>query len=220
MSTNYRSNLLSKLLTYFLIFTLLFPVCAGLLFIEPAYADDGTTNSLWSLLKGLLMLLGFSFLSDQVSDDTINDTYQPAAKEEDSNSSGSSLRLDLTQSELDTFAKIVHAEARGEPFMGQVGVAAVVINRVLDSHFPDTITDVIYQKHNGKYAFSAVWDGQIYLEPDENAYEAVDYALNGFDPSRGSLYYYNPVTATDEWIFENTNEVRTIGNHIFARLKT
>ena len=219
MNTNYKNNLAYKFITYFLVFTLLFPVCAGLLLIEPAYADDGTTNSLWSLLKGLLMLLGFSFLSDKVSEDTINDTYQPAAREEDNNSSSSSSRLDITQSERDTFAKIVHAEARGEPFMGQVGVAAVVINRVLDSHFPNTITDVIYQKHNGKYAFSAVWDGQIYLEADENAYEAVDYALNGFDPSRGSLYYYNPVTATDSWIFDNTEEIRTIGNHVFARLK-
>ena len=218
MSTNYTNSIGCKLLTYFLIFTLIFPICAGLLFIQPVYASDGTTNGLWSLLKGLFMLLGFSFLSDKVSDDTLDDTYQSATQEETTTSSGS-LRLNLSQSEIDTFAKIVHAEARGEPFMGQVGVAAVVINRVLDSHFPNTVTDVIYQKHNGKYAFSAVWDGQIYLDADENAYEAVDYALNGFDPSRGSLYYYNPVTATDGWIFDNTEEVRKIGNHIFAKLK-
>ena len=217
MKSKYKNNLYHKLTTYLLIFTLLFPIFISLIFIQPVYADDGTTNGLWSLLKGLFMLLGFSFLSDKVSDDTINDTYQPAAKEE-VNSNDSSLRLNLSSSEIDTFAKIVHAEARGEPFMGQVGVAAVVINRVLDSHFPNTITDVIYQKHNGKYAFSAVWDGQIYLEANETAYEAIDYALNGFDPSRGSLYYYNPVTATDSWIFRNTEEVRTIGNHIFAKL--
>ncbi|MGM0501497.1 MAG: cell wall hydrolase [Bacillota bacterium] len=219
MSIYENKRVFYKLITYSLIFTLLFPIFTGLLFIQPVYASDGTTNGLWSLFKGLFMLLGFSFLSDKVSDDTLDDTYQPATQEEDTTSSGS-LRLDLTQSEIDTFAKIVHAEARGEPFMGQVGVAAVVINRVLDSHFPNTITDVIYQQHDGKYAFSAVWDGQIYLEANENSYEAVDYALNGFDPSRGSLYYYNPVTATDGWIFENTEEVRTIGNHVFSRLNT
>jgi len=218
MNTRSNKNIYYKLITYALIFTLIFPIFSGLIFIVPAHASDGTTNSLWSLLKGLFMLLGFSFLSDRVSDDTIEENYKSAEQKEDTNSSGSQ-RLYPSQSEINDFAKIVHAEARGEPFMGQVGVAAVVINRVLDPNFPNTLTDVIYQKHGGKYAFSAVWDGQIHLEPDDNAYEAIDYALNGFDPSRGSLYYYNPVTATDGWIFENTSEIRTIGNHVFAELK-
>ncbi|GAB6098328.1 hypothetical protein JCM16358_02070 [Halanaerocella petrolearia] len=78
---------------------------------------------------------------------------------------------------------------------------------------------VVYQKVNGSYAFSAVLDGQIYLEPNTTAYQAVEDALNGWDPSNGTLYYYNPITATSSWIFENTEPVKEIGNHLFARLK-
>ncbi|MCQ2555966.1 MAG: spore cortex-lytic enzyme [Clostridia bacterium] len=108
-------------------------------------------------------------------------------------------------------AKVVYAEARGESYTGQVAIAAVVLNRVRDSRFPNTVAGVIYQP----WAFTAVNDGQINLEPNSKAYQAADDALNGWDPTYGSVYYYNPKTATSAWI-RTTKYVTTIGNHIFA----
>ena len=108
-------------------------------------------------------------------------------------------------------AKIVYAEARGESYTGQVAIAAVVLNRVKDSRFPNTVSGVIYQP----WAFTAVNDGQINLEPNSKAYQAADDALNGWDPTYGAVYYYNPSTATSKWIF-NTKTVTTIGKHVFA----
>ena len=108
-------------------------------------------------------------------------------------------------------AKIIYAEARGESYTGQVAIGAVVLNRVKDSRFPNTVSGVIYQP----WAFTAVNDGQINLEPNQKAYQAADDALNGWDPTYGSVYYYNPKTATSSWI-RSTKYVTTIGNHIFA----
>ena len=108
-------------------------------------------------------------------------------------------------------AKAIHAEARGEPYTGQVAVGAVILNRVRSPEFPNTIAGVIYQKG----AFTAVDDGQINLEPNEESMRAARDAMNGWDPSGGCLYYYNPRTATSQWIF--TREVViVIGNHNFA----
>ncbi len=108
-------------------------------------------------------------------------------------------------------AKVIYAEARGESYTGQVAIGAVVLNRVDDSRFPNTIAGVIYQP----WAFTAVNDGQINLEPDSTAYQAADDALNGWDPTYGSVYYYNPKTATSSWIY-TTTYVTQIGNHVFA----
>ena len=108
-------------------------------------------------------------------------------------------------------AKVIYAEARGESYTGQVAIAAVVLNRVEDSRFPNTVAGVIYQP----WAFTAVNDGQINLEPNQKAYQAADDALNGWDPTYGSVYYYNPQTATSKWIF-TTTYVTQIGKHIFA----
>lgn len=108
-------------------------------------------------------------------------------------------------------AKVVYAEARGESYTGQVAIAAVVLNRVRDSRFPNTIAGVIYQP----WAFTAVNDGQINLEPNQKAYQAADDALNGWDPTYGSIYYYNPATATSKWIY-STKYVTQIGKHVFA----
>lgn len=108
-------------------------------------------------------------------------------------------------------AKVIYAEARGESYTGQVAIAAVVLNRVEDSRFPNTIAGVIYQP----WAFTAVNDGQINLEPNAKAYQAADDALNGWDPTYGCVYYYNPQTATSKWIF-STKKVTQIGKHVFA----
>ncbi len=130
-----------------------------------------------------------------------------------SSSTSSSSSSDTTYSSNDRYllAKIIYAEARGEIYKGQVAIAAVVLNRVDDSRFPNTVSGVIYQP----WAFTAVNDGQIDLEPDDTAYQAADDALNGWDPTYGSVYYYNPSTATSSWIY-STTYVTTIGNHVFA----
>ena len=114
-------------------------------------------------------------------------------------------------SDLYLLAKLVHSEARGEPYEGQVAVAAVVLNRVDDAAFPNTLQGVIYQP----WAFTALHDGQFSLEPNSTAYEAAQDALNGWDPTYGCLYYYNPVTATSSWIFSREIIV-TIGRHVFC----
>lgn len=108
-------------------------------------------------------------------------------------------------------AKCIHAEARGESYIGQVAVGAVILNRVASPDFPDTIYGVIYQP----WAFTAVHDGQINLEPEASAFQAATDALNGWDPTYGSLYYYNPITATSSWVF-NRQTVTVIGKHVFA----
>jgi len=219
----------NNLIIYILIFTLIFPLLSGFVLISPVFAAEGglaglTGNKgIMSVFKGLLMLFFFSFLSNKdESSEVLDDSYQSAVQEEPNiqNGSSSAQRLDVTAEEFDWLAKGVYSESRGEPFEGQVAVASVIINRVLSSEFPNTVKGVILERPGGSaYAFSAVLDGQIHLTPDKTSYQAVDYALKGWDPTGGALYYYNPVKATASWIFENTTPKITIGNHIFADLK-
>ncbi|MEB1808594.1 MAG: cell wall hydrolase [Bacillaceae bacterium] len=114
--------------------------------------------------------------------------------------------------EIEKMAKIVHGEARGEAYKGQVAVAAVIKNRLYSSEFPSTVEGVIYQRN----AFTAVQDGQYDLTPTYIAYRAVKDAWLGWDPTYGSTYYYNPRIATSQWIFNNTTPKLTIGRHLFA----
>ncbi len=113
--------------------------------------------------------------------------------------------------DLYILAKCIYAEARGEIYEGQVAVGAVILNRVASPDFPNTIYGVVYQP----WAFTAVSDGQMNLEPDGTAYQAAQDAMNGWDPTYGCLYYYNPAVATSSWIFDRTIVVE-IGNHVFA----
>ncbi|GGH59840.1 spore cortex-lytic enzyme [Paenibacillus silvae] len=124
---------------------------------------------------------------------------------------GSANAMGLSENELKIMANAVYGEARGEPFEGQVAVAAVILNRVKSPSFPSTPSGVIFQPG----AFTAVADGQIYLEPNAQAKKAVEQALNGWDPSGGCLYYFNPKTATSKWIWTRP-QVKTIGQHIFC----
>ena len=118
------------------------------------------------------------------------------------------------ENELQLLARCVNGEARGEPYTGQVAVAAVILNRVKHPSFPNTISGVIYQRG----AFSAVTDGQINvpIRTDSTVYQACRDAMNGWDPTGGAVYYYNPKKTTNRWIY--TREVvKIIGNHRFAR---
>ncbi|MBR2337280.1 MAG: spore cortex-lytic enzyme [Clostridia bacterium] len=129
-----------------------------------------------------------------------------------SGSSGTSSNVKgYSSSDVALLARLIHAEARGESYTGQVAVGAVVLNRVKSSAFPNTISAVIYQP----YAFTCVNDGQINLSPNQTALNAAKDAMNGWDPSYGSLYYYNPAVATSKWIFSRKTVV-TIGKHVFA----
>lgn len=116
-----------------------------------------------------------------------------------------------TSSDLALLARVVYGEARGEPYTGQVAVAAVVLNRVKSSSFPNTIAGVVYQSG----AFDCVSDGQINLSPNDTAYKAAQDAMNGWDPTYGCLFYYNPATATSAWMLSRPVKLR-IGDHNFC----
>ncbi len=117
------------------------------------------------------------------------------------------------QSDTQLLARAVNGEARGEPYEGQVAVAAVILNRVKHPSFPNTVSGVIYQPG----AFTAVSDGQIDVPIEENStvYKACEDAMNGWDPSGGAIYYFNPETATNEWIWSRPLIVQ-IGKHRFC----
>ena len=127
-------------------------------------------------------------------------------------SSSSSSSSSNNSSNVNLLARVVYGEARGEPYTGQVAVAAVVLNRVKSSKFPNTIAGVVYQSG----AFDAVADGQVNMTPDATAKKAAQDALNGWDPSYGAIYYFNPNTATNKWIWSRPMTV-TIGKHRFCK---
>lgn len=127
-------------------------------------------------------------------------------------SSSSSSSSSNNSSNVNLLARVVYGEARGEPYTGQVAVAAVVLNRVKSSKFPNSISGVVYQSG----AFDAVADGQINMTPDTTAKKAAQDALNGWDPSYGAIYSFNPSTATNKWIWSRPMTV-TIGKHRFCK---
>ncbi|MFI3206480.1 MAG: spore cortex-lytic enzyme [Clostridia bacterium] len=117
----------------------------------------------------------------------------------------------FTESEFQLLARIISAEARGEPYQGQVAVGAVIMNRINHPSFPNTLSGVIYQPG----AFSCLYDGGIDAAVSESAYRAAREAINGSDPSGGAIYYYNPVKSTNQWIFSR-EVITVIGEHRFA----
>lgn len=128
-----------------------------------------------------------------------------------SSASSSTNTTAYSNSDIALLARLIYGEARGESYTGQVAVGAVVLNRVKSASFPNTISGVIYQP----YAFTAVSDGQINMTPNSSCTEAAKAAMNGWDPTYGAIYYYNPSTATSKWIFSRKTTV-TIGKHVFA----
>ena len=114
---------------------------------------------------------------------------------------------------VELLARLINGEARGEPYLGQVAVGAVIMNRVKDASFPNTIAGVIYQKGQ----FSSVTDGQFNVAIDEGStvYKAAQDAMNGVDPTNGALYFYNPAKTKSKWLF-SLKTVTTIGKHVFA----
>lgn len=122
----------------------------------------------------------------------------------------------VSEADRELMARLVSAEAKGEPYAGKVAVATVVLNRVDSSSFPNTVREVIYQTVSGHYAFTPVQNGTINQAADESSRKAVNEALAFRGQGKGSLYFYNPKTSTSEWIFSREITV-TIGNHRFAK---
>lgn len=141
----------------------------------------------------------------------MNSSYQILANGSTSSGNATGSVNGFSSSDVYLLARTIYAEGRGEPYTGQVAIGAVVLNRVRNAAFPNTISGVVYQKH----AFTAVSDGQINLTPDDTAMRAARDAINGWDPTGGALYYYNPAVATSAWIFDRQT-VTVIGRHVFA----
>jgi len=127
------------------------------------------------------------------------------------NTKATNIPAGFSENDINLLAQAVYGEARGEPYVGQVAVAAVILNRLESANFPNTLSEIIYEP----LAFTAVADGQINLEPDETARKAVIDAINGMDPSGNATYYFNPETATSEWIWSRP-QIKKIGKHIFC----
>ncbi len=121
-------------------------------------------------------------------------------------------RVSVSRNEMIMLARLVYSEARGEPYVGQVAVAAVVMNRLQSKQFPKSVAGVIFEP----YAFTATMDGQYWLTPNRTAYRAAWEAVRGWDPSGGALYYFNPQTASSRWIWSRP-QIKQIGSHIFAK---
>lgn len=165
-------------------------------------ANNLNTNVIY---PGQVLNLPSGTTSTQANSTTVNNT------ETRSNQTSSGRIMQVSDREMDLLARAVYSEARGEPFEGQVAVAAVIFNRVRHAEFPNTIEGVIFEP----WAFTAVHDGQFWLTPNSTAYRAVEEALRGSDPSGGAIFYYNPVTATNQWI-RTRQIIARIGRHVFA----
>jgi N-acetylmuramoyl-L-alanine amidase len=122
----------------------------------------------------------------------------------------------VSAADKELMARLVHAEAKGEPYAGKVAVATVILNRVASPDFPNTISGVVYEKSNGYYAFTPVQNGEISKPADADAKRAVNEALAFRGQGNGSLFFYNPKTAKSDWILTRQVTV-TIGNHRFAK---
>ena len=123
--------------------------------------------------------------------------------------------MKLSSEDIDLLARLVYAEARGEPFQGKVGVAATVLNRVKNPSYPDTVSKVIYQQNHG-FQYCPVRNGQIYRPADKTSYQAVREAMQGRDPTGGALSFYNPAKSCNSWI-KTKNYCCRIGSHVFVK---
>lgn len=139
--------------------------------------------------------------------------YEKTAEKAPSTTTGTTqVPKGYSSNDIQLLANAVHGEARGEPYVGQVAVAAVILNRVENATFPNTVSGVIFEPR----AFTAVADGQIWLTPNETSKQAVVDAINGWDPTGNAIYYFNPDTATSAWIWSRP-QIKTIGKHIFCK---
>lgn len=166
----------------------------------------------YKIIVSLLVFMSVfvNFNETLAMDNDIDDQSIPAVKT--NSKEQKKAVINLTNEEILLLSKLVTSEARGESYEGQVAVAAVVINRVKDPRFPNSIEDVIYQKN----AFSVVKNGAINMSPTDEAYKAAQAALYGEDPTGKAVYFWNPEISTCKWILKLDPHMR-IGNHVFAK---
>lgn len=163
-------------------------------------------------LTGISKKMGTSVIALKTANGLKSDTLYPGQSlREPVGVQASRAQTSVSNDDLYWLARAVYGEARGESYQGQVAVAAVILNRVRDGDFPNTIKAVIFEP----LAFTCVADKQIYLEPSSTAIKAAREALAGADPSGGALYYWNPVKATSKWVWSRPI-IKRIGNHVFA----
>ena len=129
--------------------------------------------------------------------------------------SQSNKKIFLSRGDIELMSQIVYAESKGEPYEGKVAVASVILNRVAHPSFPKSVKEVINQRN----AFSCVKDGKIVATPDESCYNAVMDAIRGKDPTNNAVFFYNPRTATSQWMknIDKAN-IKSIGNHVFFEI--
>ena len=137
------------------------------------------------------------------------------AKNGDSNTENQESKDQYSPEDIDLLARLVNAEAKGEPYKGKIAVAATILNRVKDPRYPDTIPGVIYQYNHG-FQYCPVRNGEIRRPANEDAYRAVEAALEGEDPTGGALSFFNPAKSFNRWIRSRPYLIK-IGNHIFVR---
>lgn len=174
--------------------------------VKSFQADNGLTvdgvtgkSTAQQLIKQVSKPVNTSSAVDAVGSDTVNP------------SRGGSFWT-LSQGDIYDLARLVHGEARGESFEGKVAIVAVVINRLESKKFGNSVKQIIFEPG----AFTAISDGQFYMEPDESSYQAVQAALRGWDPTGGAVYYWNPATATNKWVWSRPI-INQIGKHVFAK---
>lgn len=155
-------------------------------------------------------------IEQQAEDEDAVEQREEEVKEQEDDDSAIQSALNVpegfTENDINLMAQAVYGEARGEPYIGQVAVAAVILNRLQSPTFPNSISGIIFEPG----AFTAVADGQIYMSPNETAKKAVLDAINGHDPTGNALYYFNPDTATNKWVWSRP-QIKKIGKHIFCK---
>lgn len=185
-------------------------------------SSGGSTNLVHTIKSGDTLYLlaqkyGVTVRELQTANNLTNTYLYPGQKlvvPVKSNSAPASPSFNLSSSDMDLFAKLVTAEAVGEPYVGQVAVAATILNRLKSSRYPNTIPEIVYQVVNGRYQYSPVLDGRINLPASPTAYKAIKDALNGWDPSKGATGFYNPAKTSNQWVRSQTVST-VIGNHTF-----
>lgn len=194
-------------LTLQIVLPLLFVLLAA---VPAAASDDLTTDD---AVKGLMIYIGIVFVA-KIAKGVIKEIQHQKPIEQNSTSKpDKNAPVGYTDTDLELLARLIYAESRGEPYDGKVAVGAVVLNRVKSGKFPHSIREVIYAPGQ----FTCVVNGQINLTPDASAFQAARDALEGRDPSKGALYFYNPKTARNMDFFRKLTVTVSIGNHAFAK---
>jgi N-acetylmuramoyl-L-alanine amidase len=196
------SSILSIMMIIMYVFV---TICFPFMFIEKAEASSIGEKDVFKGIGIAVLLIILSELG-QSQEESNSGSYDPDIGH-------GKPEIYLSKDEENLFARLIYAESRGEPYRGMVAVGAVVLNRVRSSHFPNSIEQVIYQEGQ----FSPVANGQIHLNPNKYAYDAVEDVVHGADPSLGALYFYNPEKARTLWWLETRDQTVEIGGHVFAK---